>query len=176
MEVVELLDPIWRESSSFTKSLLPVVFSVEESVNSVWVFLKAQAGISLTTATLNLSSSDKVKVATSLPKDVATAFLNSKNFVSEATEVALLKEDPVVDAKATPRPMDANIMTLNKTGTVTMKMPLIMPDFPTWKLTEEARTPSASLVLLTLEDLATVEPVSALNIHASEQALIPKFK
>jgi len=173
---VALLNLIWKESSSFMRLSLPVVFLVEESLNSVWLFSKDLAGTSPITTTLNLSSSERDKVVISSLKSVAAADPFSMSFVPEAQEVVLLKEDLAVNAQVTPRLTDADILTLTRIGIVTMMMLLIMLDSPIWKPMEEDKTLNASLVLSIPESQAMVPPVSASNISVSDQVLTPKFK
>jgi len=176
MVAVVLLNLIWKESSSSMRSFLPVVSTVEEFLNSVWLFLKDLAGTSPITAMLNLISSEKDKVAISLLKNVAAADPYSMNFALEVTEVVLLKEDLAVNVQVTPRLTDADMLTPIKIGIATMMMLLIMLDSPIWKPTEEDRMPSVSLVPSIPESQATVPPVSASNTSVSDQVLMPNFK
>jgi len=116
---------------------------VEESVSSVLVFWKVPAGINLTTTSLNPSSSVKDKAVTSSINNAVTTKLSLKNSALVATEVVPLKEDLVEDAKAIPRPTDADISILKLITIAKTLMLLIMLDSPTWKLTEELPTASA---------------------------------
>jgi len=129
------------------KLWLLVVSMVEESVNSVLLFWKAQAGMSLTTTILNLSSSDKAKVATSSINNAAAAHLSSMNSVLDLTEAALLMVSLVADALVTPRPTDADTLIPKKIIIAKVLMLLIMPDSLIWNLTEEPLAASASKVL-----------------------------
>jgi len=146
MVVLVLVVLILKENISFTKLWPQVVFMVEELVNSVLPFWKAQAGINPTTPLLNLSSSDKVKVATSSINNAVTANPSLKNSVLEAPEVVLLKEDLVVDANLTPRPTAADTLTLKLITIVKILMLLIMLDSLTWKPMEDLPIASASKV------------------------------
>jgi hypothetical protein len=119
---------------------------VEELVNSVLVFWKLQVGINQTTILLNLSSTEKAKAVTSSTNNAVTPNLSLKNSALVVTEVVLLKEDLVVDAKATPRPTDADTMILKKIMIVKILMVLIMLDSLAWKLTGDMQTASASRV------------------------------
>jgi len=60
-----LLLPISKENSSFMKPCHQVASEVEESLNSVWPYLKDQDGMLQTTAMLSLTSMVKVKDALS---------------------------------------------------------------------------------------------------------------
>jgi len=119
---------------------------VEESVNSVLLFWKPQAGINPTTPMLNLTSSDKAKAATLSINNAVTPNPSLKNSVLEAPEAVPLKEDLVVDANLTLRLTAADTLTLKLTMIVKTLMLLIMLDSPILKLMEELQTASASKV------------------------------
>jgi len=145
--VMELLILTPKENSSFMRLCHLEVSMEEECLNSVWLSLKAQVGMLLITALLNLTSMVKDKVVTSSMTNAAAAQQPLMSSAQEAAEDVLPMEELVVNVAVTLRPMDANTMILKSIGIVTMMMVKIMLDSQVLKSTEEGLVASASLVI-----------------------------
>jgi len=141
----ELLLLISRESSLFMRLCLQVVFTVEESLNSVWPFLKDLAGTLLTIAMPNHISLVKVKVALSYQLNVVAGKINLKNSVLTMEEAVHHMVDLAEDAAVMETAMDAKSTIQMLIMTVKILMLLIMQDFLIFNPLEELLEANALL-------------------------------
>jgi len=144
VEEVTLLHLTLKESTFYMMLWHLEASLVEDSLNSVLVYLKQVDGLSLTIVMLNHSSMVKVKDVHSLLTNAAAAALNLMNSVLEATEVALQLEEVVVLAKVilSVKTVDSTIPL--KVMIVKMMTEKIMQDSLVWRPMEDQLEVGAS--------------------------------